>query len=168
MAGKRPGTRKPHRAPGDALFRSRDRREGPAGCATGERSATTRRTADPAAGAELPRRRRPVFESDLILQALEITQGNKNRAAQLIRMNRTTMLEKMKKKGVKFRWRVRAIQERQMGRPAQGPNPEAELASLRNGAIKRRPEIRRTPGGRAEPANGRAGSRPSGAAPANR
>ncbi len=46
----------------------------------------------------------------------------------------------------------RAIQGRQMGRPAQGPNPEAELASLRNGAIKRRPEIRRTPGVRAEPA----------------
>jgi DNA-binding NtrC family response regulator len=42
------------------------------------------------------------FESDLILQALEITHGNKNRAAQLIRMNRTTMLEKMKKKGVQF------------------------------------------------------------------
>ena len=33
---------------------------------------------------------------------LTITHGNKNRAAQLIRMNRTTMLEKMKKKGVKF------------------------------------------------------------------
>jgi len=42
------------------------------------------------------------FESDLILQALELTHGNKNRAAQLIRLNRTTMLEKMKKKGVKF------------------------------------------------------------------
>jgi DNA-binding NtrC family response regulator len=42
------------------------------------------------------------FESDLILQALKITHGNKNRAAQLIQMNRTTMLEKMKKKGVKF------------------------------------------------------------------
>jgi DNA-binding NtrC family response regulator len=42
------------------------------------------------------------FESNLILQALEITHGNKNRAAQLIQMNRTTMLEKMKKKGVKF------------------------------------------------------------------
>jgi len=42
------------------------------------------------------------FESDLIRQALEITHGNKNRAAQLIQMNRTTMLEKMKKKGVKF------------------------------------------------------------------
>ena len=42
------------------------------------------------------------FESDLILQALEITHGNKNRAAQLIRMNRTTMLEKMKRKGVQF------------------------------------------------------------------
>ncbi|HXV37316.1 MAG TPA: sigma-54 dependent transcriptional regulator, partial [Myxococcota bacterium] len=42
------------------------------------------------------------FESDLIRQALEITHGNKNRAAQLIQMNRTTMLEKMKKKGVRF------------------------------------------------------------------
>jgi DNA-binding NtrC family response regulator len=42
------------------------------------------------------------FESDLITQALEITHGNKNRAAQLLQMNRTTMLEKMKKKGVKF------------------------------------------------------------------
>jgi DNA-binding NtrC family response regulator len=42
------------------------------------------------------------FESELILQALQITHGNKNRAAQLIQMNRTTMLEKMKKKGVKF------------------------------------------------------------------
>jgi transcriptional regulator with GAF, ATPase, and Fis domain len=42
------------------------------------------------------------FESDIILQALEITHGNKNRAAQLIQMNRTTMLEKMKKTGVKF------------------------------------------------------------------
>jgi len=42
------------------------------------------------------------FESNLILQALEITHGNKNRAAKLIQMNRTTMLEKMKKKGVKF------------------------------------------------------------------
>ncbi len=41
-------------------------------------------------------------ESDLIRQALEITRGNKNRAAQLIGLNRTTMLEKMKKKGVEF------------------------------------------------------------------
>jgi DNA-binding NtrC family response regulator len=42
------------------------------------------------------------LESQLIQQALEITSGNKNRAAQLIGMNRTTMLEKMKKKGIEF------------------------------------------------------------------
>jgi DNA-binding NtrC family response regulator len=42
------------------------------------------------------------LESDLIKQALEITRGNKNRAARLIGLNRTTMLEKMKKKGVEF------------------------------------------------------------------
>jgi DNA-binding NtrC family response regulator len=40
------------------------------------------------------------FESDLIRQALELTQGNKNRAAQLLNLNRTTLLEKMKKKGL--------------------------------------------------------------------
>ena len=40
------------------------------------------------------------FESDLIRQALEQTQGNKNRAAQLLNLNRTTLLEKMKKKGL--------------------------------------------------------------------
>ena len=40
------------------------------------------------------------FETDLILQALEHTQWNKNRAAQLLRLNRTTLLEKMKKKGL--------------------------------------------------------------------
>ena len=38
----------------------------------------------------------------------------------------------------------RAIQGAQMGKPAQGPNTGAELASLRNRAIKRRPAIRRT------------------------
>ncbi len=40
------------------------------------------------------------FESDLILQALEQTQWNKNRAAQLLGLNRTTLLEKIKKKGL--------------------------------------------------------------------
>jgi len=40
------------------------------------------------------------FETDLILQALERTQWNKNRAAQLLGLNRTTLLEKMKKKGL--------------------------------------------------------------------
>jgi DNA-binding NtrC family response regulator len=40
------------------------------------------------------------FEADLILQALEHTHWNKNRAAQLLGMNRTTLLEKIKKKGL--------------------------------------------------------------------
>ncbi|MFQ5417357.1 MAG: sigma-54-dependent transcriptional regulator [Myxococcota bacterium] len=40
------------------------------------------------------------FEADLILQALERTQWNKNRAAQLLGLNRTTLLEKIKKKGL--------------------------------------------------------------------
>ena len=40
------------------------------------------------------------FETDLILQALEHTQWNKNQAAQLLGLNRTTLLEKIKKKGL--------------------------------------------------------------------
>jgi len=40
------------------------------------------------------------FETGLILQALEHTQWNKNRAAQLLGLNRTTLLEKIKKKGL--------------------------------------------------------------------
>ena len=40
------------------------------------------------------------FETDLILQALEQTRWNKNRAAQLLGLNRTTLLEKIKKKGL--------------------------------------------------------------------
>jgi DNA-binding NtrC family response regulator len=40
------------------------------------------------------------FESDLILQALEQTHWNKNQAAQLLGLNRTTLLEKIKKKGL--------------------------------------------------------------------
>jgi DNA-binding NtrC family response regulator len=40
------------------------------------------------------------YESELILQALEQTQWNKNRAAQLLGLNRTTLIEKIKKKGL--------------------------------------------------------------------
>jgi DNA-binding NtrC family response regulator len=38
------------------------------------------------------------FETDLIRQALEQTHWNKNRAAQLLGLNRTTLIEKIKKK----------------------------------------------------------------------
>ena len=40
------------------------------------------------------------FESDLIEQALEQTHWNKNRAAQLLDLNRTTLFEKIKKRGI--------------------------------------------------------------------
>jgi DNA-binding NtrC family response regulator len=38
------------------------------------------------------------FESDLIVQALRKTGGNKNKAAQLLRVNRTTLVEMVKRK----------------------------------------------------------------------
>jgi DNA-binding NtrC family response regulator len=41
------------------------------------------------------------IESDLILQALEQTHWNKNQAARLLGLNRTTLIEKIKKKGLK-------------------------------------------------------------------
>lgn len=40
------------------------------------------------------------IEDSLILQALELTSGNKNQASKLLHMNRTTLIEKMKKKGL--------------------------------------------------------------------
>ncbi|MEZ4330711.1 MAG: sigma-54 dependent transcriptional regulator [Myxococcota bacterium] len=43
------------------------------------------------------------FENDLIEQALERTGWNKNRAAGLLRLNRTTLLEKIKKRGLRPR-----------------------------------------------------------------
>ncbi len=39
-------------------------------------------------------------ETDLILQALEQTHWNKNQAAPLLGLNRTTLIEKIKKKGL--------------------------------------------------------------------
>lgn len=41
------------------------------------------------------------FENALIIKALEKTGWNKNQAAMLLRLNRTTLVEKMKKKGLK-------------------------------------------------------------------
>ena len=42
-----------------------------------------------------------VFENELILKALERTRWNRNQAARLLKLNRTTLLEKIKKKGLK-------------------------------------------------------------------
>ena len=41
------------------------------------------------------------FENELIRQALDLSGGVKNQAAQLLKLNRTTLVEKMKKKGIK-------------------------------------------------------------------
>jgi DNA-binding NtrC family response regulator len=43
------------------------------------------------------------FESDIIRQALEHTQWNKSKAAQLLDLNRTTLLEMIKKRGLERR-----------------------------------------------------------------
>ncbi|HLD47148.1 MAG TPA: helix-turn-helix domain-containing protein, partial [Desulfobaccales bacterium] len=40
------------------------------------------------------------FERDLILKALDQSNWVKSRAAQLLRLNRTTLLEKMKKQNI--------------------------------------------------------------------
>jgi transcriptional regulator with PAS, ATPase and Fis domain len=40
------------------------------------------------------------FENQLIMQALERTKGNKKAAAELLNLNRTTLVEKIKKKGL--------------------------------------------------------------------
>jgi DNA-binding NtrC family response regulator len=40
------------------------------------------------------------FENSLILQAMTKAQGVKNKAAQLLSLNRTTLVEKLKKKGL--------------------------------------------------------------------
>jgi transcriptional regulator with GAF, ATPase, and Fis domain len=42
------------------------------------------------------------FEKQLIIKALRKTSGVKNRAAKLLNMNRTTLVEKMKKLQIKY------------------------------------------------------------------
>lgn len=42
------------------------------------------------------------IESSLIMQALELTAGNKNKASQLLQINRTTLIEKLKKRDLQY------------------------------------------------------------------
>lgn len=42
------------------------------------------------------------FENELIIQALQKTSGNKNKAASLLNLNRTTLVEKLKRKGLRI------------------------------------------------------------------
>ena len=44
------------------------------------------------------------FENQLIIQALHLAKGNKKKAAELLNLKRTTLLEKIKKKGLQDSW----------------------------------------------------------------
>ena len=44
------------------------------------------------------------FETQLIVQAMKLTEGNKKEAAQLLNLKRTTLLEKIKKKNISGLW----------------------------------------------------------------
>jgi DNA-binding NtrC family response regulator len=45
------------------------------------------------------------FETQLIVQALKFTEGNKKEAARLLNLKRTTLLEKIKKKDIEGLWK---------------------------------------------------------------
>jgi len=53
----------------------------------------------PATGLSLPTLLKDI-ETDMIEQALELSHNNKNQAAKLLGLHRTTLLEKMKKRGL--------------------------------------------------------------------
>ena len=63
---------------------------------TGEATAAPR---VPSTGLSMPDVLRGI-ETDMIQQALELSHGNKNQAAKLLGLHRTTLLEKMKKRGL--------------------------------------------------------------------
>ncbi|EKD34216.1 MAG: two component signal transduction response regulator [uncultured bacterium] len=44
------------------------------------------------------------FETQLIVHALKLTEGNKKEAARLLNLKRTTLLEKIKKKDIEGLW----------------------------------------------------------------
>ncbi len=46
------------------------------------------------------------FETQLIIQAMKLTEGNKKEAARLLNLKRTTLLEKIKKKNIEGFWDV--------------------------------------------------------------
>jgi DNA-binding NtrC family response regulator len=77
-----------------------DKRDLPASVLSQETSASPALRADlPQAGVDL-RAVIEAYESTLIRQALARTNGNKNRAAQLLGLNRTTLVEMVKRKKI--------------------------------------------------------------------
>jgi len=66
------------------------------------------------------------FENHLIDQALARTHGNKNRASELLQMNRTTLVEKLRKRGMITPLKKRGMGDDEIasgGRPAEGSMP---------------------------------------------
>jgi len=63
------------------------------------------------------------FEDALIVQALERSKWVKNRAAQLLGLNRTTLVEKIKKKGLEDRYHPKAPSEGLPGEAMPSPPP---------------------------------------------
>ena len=98
LARQRARAREPDRAPGDPGRGARDHARGPAGQPAARVNAPALSALRvPATGLSF----RDVVEEveeQLIREALELTHGNKNRAAQLLGLNRTTLLEKMKRR----------------------------------------------------------------------
>jgi len=64
------------------------------------------------------------FEDALILQALERSKWVKNRAAQLLGLNRTTLVEKIKKKRLEDRYHAKD----RLAAPVMPPSPPPPLA----------------------------------------
>jgi len=44
------------------------------------------------------------FETELIIEAMKFTSGNKKEASRMLCLKRTTLLEKIKKKEIEGRW----------------------------------------------------------------
>ncbi len=51
------------------------------------------------------------FEDQLIIQAMQLTRGNKKKAAEILTLKRTTLLEKIKKKGLQDAWQTESSEE---------------------------------------------------------
>ena len=59
------------------------------------------------------------FENHLVDQALARTGNNKNRASELLQMNRTTLVEKLRKRGMITPAAAKMAERGEMGSPEQ-------------------------------------------------
>lgn len=76
------------------------------------------------------------YETNLILQALERTGWNRSRAAELLQMNRTTLVEKLRKKGLTAPTHDQAGSKRDAGKAAAPRADEEDDGSAKDEAAK--------------------------------